>query len=89
MKWIKELFNPALKCERVGHTPKTETVRYRKRANDGLTICNDYKAKRDRCSRCGTTLTDFYDEKKTNGYTGVSMPTDYWEEMKTKGYLEL
>jgi len=26
MRWIKELFNPILKCQRIGHQHSTETV---------------------------------------------------------------
>ena len=85
-RFFKEIFNKSLKCERLGHEIKTSEIRIRKRS-DGYGICTDFKAKKDRCSRCGNYHPEPYDLKELTTYTSVSMPSSYWDSIRENGYV--
>lgn len=86
IRFIKELFNPALKCIRRGHLFKSKAIRIRKRSNELREIVADYNAVSSCCIRC-----DFRKPievlDKIEGYNRVGMSNERWDELDSKGFL--
>ncbi len=85
MRWWKELRDPALKCERVGHKYKDSTRRIRREVHEHRIVCRDYEQQIRTCSRCGHRM--ILGEKEVDWYTGVTMPQSMWDEIRSKGYV--
>lgn len=79
MRIFKELFNPKLKCERIGHNPKEVNRKIR-------TGMNDYQQVAIVCRRCREMVKEISREHLMT-WTSVSMPTDLWDEIRDKGYI--
>lgn len=88
MRFIKELINPSLKCERVGHNNLFKGITIRKASNEPWASCEDYRAKVKICKRCGQT-TEPFDLIYLTCYSKVTMPTSMWNRMKEKGYIKV
>lgn len=88
MRWIKELFNPSLKCKRLGHNFDVVKIVIRRRSKVPGFICKDYFAEQKVCKRCGTKTPPQNEEYK-DYWTSVTMPMSMWEEMDRKGYLRV
>lgn len=79
MRWWREFKNPALKCERVGHSLGTE-VRAGfvkpERADGYSYICMGVTQRRLACIRCRAPMGDWTDSGRRQGFTGFSWPSD-------------
>ncbi|MCP4340517.1 MAG: hypothetical protein GY799_16915 [Desulfobulbaceae bacterium] len=87
-RFLSELTEPELKCERVGHNIRTVSKKIRMKSYGVLEVVADYQADFDVCCRCGDK-SEPYNERKIDSFNGCSMPRSMWDEMKDKGYLEL
>lgn len=81
---IKEFFSPDLKCKRKGHNIEVKDIVIEK-DSPGYALVQ-YDAKIKICSRCGEHLSEPYDEKFIQGFSGATMPSSYWAEIRRKGY---
>ena len=89
IRFIKELFNQKLKCQRLGHKMKTICIKIRKDGVGFREVVTDYKAEKDYCERCGGEHSEYKNLKYIQGYTKCSMPSDMWDSIREKGYVEI
>lgn len=82
-RWWKELRNPALKCERVGHRTDTRT-RNGMVASNGYYVADRVEQEREYCSRCGHTHGPWRDISRT-GISSWSAPSDVMREFERTG----
>ena len=90
MRWIRELFNPAAKCARIGHR-KTEGWRRTYRRPEGREV-RQYvvmgcRETRTECGRCNAPLSDWNVIERT-GYHESMMPSDMAEELRRNGVVQ-
>lgn len=86
IRFLKELFNPKLKCHRLGHTLKTV----------GYTAYTDTQAHRcvvalsginvEECTRCKRKEPGFVKVQEFETFNKASLPESYWESIRRKGY---
>lgn len=88
IRLIKEWLKPELKCQRVGHNYKQDSIRIRKNSHKFYASVIDYSATVDRCTRCHHR-TEPRDEKEIDYFTSCTMPRSYWERIESKGYVEI
>lgn len=90
MRFIREIFTPALKCRRLGHRKHKEARRiYRK--PDSYTsraVCEEWIQTRTVCRRCGKELSRWADKKKLGYFTGVTWPSEMMDHFKEHGWVE-
>lgn len=80
MGWFGELFSPAKKCARLGHSEGWE---YRR----GWVPTESYNSVLDRvvharlaCSRCGVGIGEWKEVANSReGFSSVSWPTELWD----------
>ena len=89
MRFIKEWFNPELKCERLIHNylNKRHTIR-RKGGVVPSVFCTDYLCLIPTCIRCGDHLKP-YSEVEVVHHKKVIMHPSQWDELAKKGYVIL
>lgn len=87
-RFLNEIFNPSLKCERLGHKTELKKVIIRRQNYTSLSVAIDYLATVDKCVRCGHCSCP-RDEQFYDSYTSVSMPNSMWRELKREGYIIL
>ena len=87
MRFVKELFNPAKKCERLGHTPNEHKIRIRKNSKDWRMTVTDFSARIEICDRCNKHLSEPFKLEEIDSYNSCSMPSEMWNKMREKGYL--
>lgn len=85
MRWLKELFNPKLKCLRLGHNTEKRNVTLIKRSPDWRETVADYKAEVETCARCGKTISVEIKEK-IQGYNSATFSQSIWDEIDLIGY---
>lgn len=86
MRWFDELFNPKLKCERLGHNMQNIATRvylypsksYRGVADEAIEIVPT-------CSRCGHTEAMTIKTERT--LNGLTMNGDRWDALERDGRL--
>ena len=88
MRWIKELFNPTLKCQRLGHQHSTETIDgfSRPPIDDRRNVVVKAKKIPDSCRRCGIIHSTEI-EKSWKGFNSVSWPSYMWDELEKEGFV--
>lgn len=89
MRWLKELRNPKLKCERVGHREGLEFRKgYRKpdfnRHEYRYYVCVAVTEEREACLRCHAPLSAWA-LRDRNGLTGYSWPKDMADQFEKAG----
>lgn len=89
IRTIKEFFCPSLKCKRLGHIYVVITIKIRKRSSEFREVVADYKAKFNRCSRCGFIELEPFDLEKIGSATSCTMPTLMWDSIREKGYVKV
>ena len=89
MRWLKEFFNPSLKCQRVGHNPVVVKVTIRKPSNSFRTVARDYKADIGKCKRCGKVISEPCNLEFIDAWTSVEMPKYMWDDIRNNGYVIL
>ena len=88
-RFFKELFNPSLKCKRLGHDMKTIVILIREEGGGFRNVVSDFNAKKDYCKRCGGEHSEPRDLEYVTGYTKCKMPSNMWDEIREKGYTQL
>lgn len=88
LNFLKELFNPSLRCKRLGHKIKTIRKRIRIKPKESYSrfVAEDYYAKLDICSRCGEEHKP-YDNEYITSWNSCSMPLSMWNDIREKGYV--
>lgn len=92
-RWLRELRNPSLKCERIGHRP-VEQVRhgygYPCRVGSGWLggVADRITEERTRCTRCGAEIEAWH-ETDWGILSGLSMSSESWRLLKRDGRLFL
>jgi hypothetical protein len=87
MRFIKEFFNPKLRCERTMHNTKLEIVRIRKSSNEPYEVAADYDARIRFCKRCGCYIGSPFNLNKIQSIQSLSMPTKLANEMEKNGFI--
>jgi hypothetical protein len=87
MRLIRELLSPKLKCERVGHKPKTATRFAYVWPSELCGVADEVEIERVECSRCRERLAEdrIIDREEIHS---LEMPTARWRELRAKGLLE-
>lgn len=88
IRFLKELFNPRLKCERVGHS-LAHVCRRIRRPGKGRIVCNDFDAVLIECDRCDYVSPEVASEVEVDWFNGVTMPNSMWDEMKINGFVRV
>lgn len=88
-RWLRELWHPAEKCERVGHRMRPVLTPVYLYPPDG-TFLRGHVADRAvevsaECRRCGEKTEVRITDRR--GLNGLSMPTDKWETLEREGRL--
>jgi len=86
---IKELFNPALKCDRIGHIYIIQSKTIRKTSSAYRTVVDDYIAQFNVCDRCGHIVGEPFNLVHVDWYSSCTMPSYMWDKMRRQGYLIL
>lgn len=87
MRWLKEFFRPALKCQRVGHKMALEPGYILKRGDAGLgKLLVRYSCDIPTCKRCGLTEQPEH-LIETNYYSTASLPRSKWDELRENGFM--
>ena len=88
MRWWRELKDPGLKCERVGHDPREErtAVFLYPPEHWSRAVADRAVEVETRCRRC----RKLFDSKivERSGIHGLTMPSDRWERLRTNGRIE-
>lgn len=89
MRWLRELFRPALVCERTGdHALRSEERRfYRYPSGWSRAVADDITEERQICRRCGHVAHDWTETRK-NELSGLSMAEHRWDELRKNGRLD-
>lgn len=87
-RFFTELFNPKLKCERLGHKTKTATFTVRKKCYERHAVVTDHTATQEHCTRCGEKGPMIIGDQ-TNWFSSCSMPQHMWDEMTKDGFTIL
>lgn len=86
MRFIREFFNPGLKCDRLGCDEIVRRRRIRRRAELGRrAVVVDYLAYFKVCRRCKRE-SEPYDEVEIESYQSCTMPESMWRDMREKGW---
>jgi hypothetical protein len=83
MRFWKELRNPALKCERIGHKHATRT-RSGMVWSKGHYVADRVEQECDWCPRCGIAHGEWRDLSRT-GISSWSAPSDVMREFERTG----
>ena len=87
MRWLKELFRPKRKCERLGHLPYEQRRKgYAWPGKEYRSVADEVVQKRTRCARCHDILED-WEEVQRDGIQSLSMEEGRWDILKEDGYL--
>ncbi len=89
MIWLKEIFNPALKCDRVGHS-KTVPCSYViiMRPNGGWRkVADEYIITEYVCRRCRKAI--FAKLEFVGGIQSLSLPASEMREFEHRGWIYL
>ncbi len=86
MRWLKELFNPTLKCKRIGHVWDNKKYKIETRGN--MNVIEEWLATRKECACCGKKM-EMQKVEYITGYSGCSMPKYMWEKLDREGFLIL
>ncbi len=89
VRFIKEMFNPDLKCERLGHDFEDKPVKIRVRSRMARVVVTDHDAKLKVCKRCRTIEGEPFDLIQVDWFTSCVMPNHMWDQIKKEGYLIL
>lgn len=89
MRWLRELFRPALVCERTGeHALQTQERQfYRYPSGWSYAVADFITEERQICRRCGHVALDWSETAKDE-LTGLSMETHRWNELRKNGRLD-
>jgi hypothetical protein len=83
MRFLRELRNPALKCERVGHKHQARTRQGMVRSS-GRYVADSVEQERDWCPRCGLAHDEWRDISR-EGISSWSAPSDVMREFERTG----
>lgn len=89
LRWWRELRNPKLKCDRIGHDEefRIQKVRREPTGFSFRTVAEDAIRERKVCRRCHAVLSEWEDAEIVDRWNGVTMPTEDWATMKENGVL--
>lgn len=87
IRTIKEYFNPALKCDRIGHELRTQTAVIRRHSNMLRAVVADYSCNLQVCHRCDKIVGQPENEEFLEGFTSCIMPNEMWDKINKNGYL--
>jgi hypothetical protein len=87
MRFLKELFNPKLKCKRLGHKER-RPIHYRI-IREGNRCWKIYKATFMTCPRCGDSPEQPDEEEQHEWCNSLSAPHRVFEEINSRGYAIL
>lgn len=86
MRFLRELFDPAEKCARLGHKPAPFFRRGYVRANYGFHVVDGVIQTCERCLRCNKLLSKWTDVDGSRvGFSGYSWPSDQAAEFDKNG----
>ena len=87
IRFIKELFSPKLKCERLGHNVKSRHCKkVLVESREFREVAAEFEAEIKKCKRCGETM-EVIKGKKITSLQGLSMPNSDWDILRDQGYL--
>jgi hypothetical protein len=87
MRWLKELLDPALKCQRVGHSPRHQTRGvYERPKYSYRAVADNVLEQKCACGRCGHVVEDWHEVDRTP-LDGLTMPDDLWRKFRADGRL--
>lgn len=84
MRWFREMRQPALKCERLGHDVAVETRTGWTSSESWSHVMDKVRQERRACRRCGAILGDWVTVDR-DGFHSVSWPTSMWDEYYANG----
>lgn len=86
--WLKELFDPAVKCERVGHKTRTLTRKTIRWPSESWRrgVADKCKEKLVKCRRCGEVLVDWEVTDRV-GLHSLEMNSGMWDNLKEHGLI--
>jgi hypothetical protein len=86
MRFLKELFSPRLKCDRVGHKPRTATRFAYAWPSELCGVADEVEIERVECRRCRERLAEdrIIDREEIHS---LEMPTSHWRELRKNGIL--
>ena len=88
MRFLKEFFNPSLKCKRIGHDEQWRMARQTRQTDPfSRSVAEDWKVKRKQCRHCGKKLSEWEDVKYLTFWTSISWPSDMMRTFEKQGYL--
>ena len=88
--WLRELFRPSLKCDRLGHDWDQITIRGFQwpAENSWRHVADSVTVTIHDCRRCRVRERQESDEvKRREGISSLEMPTPDWERLKERGFL--
>ena len=88
MRWLKELFRPRLKCERLGHREEPQQRRTFRWPPESrwAGVADRCAEKRTVCGRCGAQLAPWAITER-RPIDSLSMPQPDWDRLRTDGVL--
>lgn len=85
-RWLRELFLPHVKCERVGHDYCDGYVaRWEYPGTEFRSVADDVEYEALVCSRC--RHYELKEEVDRSGLQELSMPDEMWMRLSRDGYL--
>lgn len=87
MRWIREFFRPALKCERLGHSPRPEVRRIAVAGGGFRRVMTLYDESWSVCSVCGEKQPIPESRIEVDGFQSVSMPSEDFEKLRKDGFI--
>ena len=89
LRWLREIFNPSSKCERMGH--EFRRVRIRGKAYPPKmfrSVADEAYKSFHRCGRCGKVEDREGDGlQRYGGIQSLTMPDDMWKRLYEDGFL--
>lgn len=83
-RWWKEMREPGLKCDRIGHKAETRTRRGMVRSKSWNYVADRVEQERLWCPRCGLAHGEWKDISRS-GISSWSAPSDVMREFERTG----
>lgn len=86
MRFLKEFFNPSLKCERLGHDEYIEEADITFILRRFRAVAEEYECTRNKCRRCAVVFTEWKRGKYLGSIQSISMPSDMMKRFEKRGW---
>ena len=87
MRFLKEFFNPKLKCKRIGHNKCIEKADIRYNSHDSWRVAFTCESTRKICSRCDTVFTEWAKVGLERSIQGLEMDSDTFKRFRKRSWM--